>query len=94
MDRKGRAFLSTVAQIRIQQHYEKHFSIIRPNWARFCELAMQYDRILSRLSEEDRRVVREYQDYVFESAAATERVLYQAGVKDGMKLGRLLKKIR
>lgn len=93
MKRKEKEFLHAIALERIQQHYVEHQQEIQPDRARFLELAEQYQEVMAHLSEADLKVVQDYQEYVFNSSAAVEMVLYKAGVRDGVRLAKLMKKI-
>ena len=94
MKRKEKEFLDAIVQERIQHHFQKHQQEIQPDRSRFLELAEQYQEVMTHLSEADLDVVQNYQEYVFQSSATVETVLYKAGVFDGLRLGRMVRKIR
>ena len=93
MKRKEKEFLHAIALERIQHHYVEHQQEIQPDRSRFLELAEQYQEVMEHLNEADLEVVQNYQEYVFNSSAVAEMVLYKAGVKDGLRLAKLMKKI-
>ncbi|GEM_PF-5698407 len=93
MKRKENEFLDAIVQERIQHHYQEHHQEIQPDRSRFLELAEQYQEVMTHLNEADLEVVQNYQEYVFNSSAAVETVLYKAGVLDGLRLGILVRKL-
>jgi L-lactate utilization protein LutB len=94
MKRKEKEFMDAIVQERIQHYFQEHQEEIQPDRSRFLELAEQYQEVMSHLNEADLEVVQNYQEYVFHSSAAVETVLYKAGVLDGLRLGRMVRKIR
>ena len=93
MKRKEKEFLHAIALERIQQHYVEYQQEIQPDRARFRKLAEQYQEVMAHLSKADLKVVQDYQEYVFNSSAAVEMVLYKAGVRDGVRDGVRLAKL-
>lgn len=94
MNRQEKDFLNSIVQQRIQYHFQEHQKEIQPDRGRFLALAEKYQEVMTHLNKTDLEVVQEYQEYVFNSSAAVEKVLYKAGVLDGLRLGKLVRKIR
>ena len=57
------------------------------------EIAEAYKKVIETLPAEQEEVITKYCDAIFSSGAETEEFFYRLGLKDGMKLKKLIKLI-
>lgn len=57
------------------------------------EVEEAYKKVIATLSPEQEEVITKYCDQIFNSGAETEEFFYRLGLKDGMKLKKLMKLI-
>ena len=55
--------------------------------------SMKYQKLLETLSQEQEEVITEYCNAIFSSGADTEEFFYRLGLKDGLKLRKVIKVI-
>ena len=90
INQEDKDFLIAVADERIQLHYSKHLSEILPDKKHFLALDDRFQAALKQLNQEGQEAVQDYLEFLFHKSAATELVLYRAGVADGYKLANLI----
>ena len=57
------------------------------------EVEEAYKKVIATLSPEQEEVITKYCDQIFNSGAETEEFFYRLGLKDGMKLKKVIKLI-
>ena len=57
------------------------------------EVEEAYKKVIETLTPEQEEAVTKYCDWIFSSGAETEEFFYRLGLRDGMKLKKLAKKI-
>ena len=57
------------------------------------EIEEAYKKVIETLPAEQEEVITKYSDAIFSSGAETEEFFYRLGLKDGMKLKKLIKLI-
>ena len=57
------------------------------------EIEEAYKKVIATLSPEQEEVITKYCDQIFNSGAETKEFFYRLGLKDGMKLKKLMKLI-
>ena len=57
------------------------------------EIDKKYQKLLETLSPEQEEVITEYCNAIFSSGADTEEFFYRLGLKDGLKLRKVIKSI-
>lgn len=84
------SFLAAAASSRIQHHYEIHHSATQKDRKRLVELEQSYQAVLARLCPDDADAIRAFHDQCFTMGADAERMLFRAGVLDGLRLAKLI----
>ena len=90
MNQNDRAFLDAIANERIQFHYSAYQEKARPDEDSFFALEDRFQAALEQLGKENSDAVREYLEYLFHTSAATQTMLYKAGMVDGIRLTHLI----
>lgn len=57
------------------------------------EVEEAYNKVIATLSPEQEEVITKYCDQIFNSGAETEEFFYRLGLKDGMKMKKIIKGI-
>ena len=57
------------------------------------EIEEEYKKVIETLPAEQEEIITKYCDAIFNSGAETEEFFYRLGLKDGMKLMKLIKLI-
>ena len=57
------------------------------------EIEEEYKKVIETLPAEQEEIITKYCDAIFNSGAETEEFFYRLGLKDGMKLKKLIKLI-
>ena len=57
------------------------------------EVEDAYKKVIATLSPEQEEVITKYCDQIFNSGAETEEFFYRLGLKDGLKLKKMIKMI-
>ena len=57
------------------------------------EIEEEYKKVIETLPSEQEEIITKYCDAIFNSGAETEEFFYRLGLKDGMKLKKLVKEI-
>lgn len=57
------------------------------------EVEEAYKKVIATLSPEQEEVITKYCDQIFNSGAETEKFFYRLGLKDGMKMKKIIKGI-
>ena len=90
MTEAEKRLLQEFAQTRIESHFSRYRDSLTPD-ARQAEEDL-YDRfraLCAALSDEDQRVVEEYDKLIFQRIADAEQLMYYAGFSDGIRSARL-----
>ena len=93
MNQRDKDFLIAIADERIQLHYSRHLSEILPDKNHFLALDDRFQAAVKQLDPDGQKAVRDYLEFLFHKSAATELVLYRAGVVDGYKLANLIQNL-
>ena len=94
MTEAEKRLLQEFAQTRIESHFSRYRGNLAPD-ARQAEEDL-YDRfraLSAGLSEEDQRIVEEYDKLMFQRLTDTEQLMYYAGFQDGIRAARLFHEI-
>ena len=80
----------------ITEHMGKAFAdwkLSQPSVTEPDEVEEAYKKVIATLSPEQEEVITKYCDQIFNSGAETKEFFYRLGLKDGMKLKKLMKLI-
>ena len=79
----------------IQERMQKAFSQMKvaKEADREDEIERKYQEAVALLPEDKEQAVREYCDAIFDSGADTEQFFYRLGLKDGIRLHKIVKSI-
>lgn len=83
-------FIDMTIQERMQSEFKKLRSKIQD---KENEVEEKYLKAISMLPPEQKQAVRDYCDAIFDNGAETEVFFYRLGLKDGMNLKKMMKKI-
>ena len=79
----------------IQERMQKAFSQMKAGKepGREDEIERKYQEAVALLPEDKEQAVREYCDAIFDSGADAEQFFYRLGLKDGIRVQKLIKNI-
>lgn len=80
----------------ITEHMGKSYAdwkLSQPSVTESDEIEEAYKKVIETLSAEQEEVITKYCDAIFNSGAETEEFFYRLGVRDGLKLKKLMKLI-
>ena len=79
----------------IQERMQKAFSQMKAGKepGREDEIERKYQEAVALLSPDKERAVREYCDAIFDSGADAEQFFYRLGLRDGIRLQKIIKNI-
>ena len=90
-------FLQMIMTERMQMHYQRYGEQhpVRPEQLQEDKRIEQaYERLLEHLDAEDQKLLREYVNAITADIAKENELFYQAGVRDGINLDRLVKELK
>ena len=79
----------------IQERMQKAFSQMKAGKepGREDEIERKYQEAVALLPEDKEQAVREYCDAIFDSGADAEQLFYRLGLRDGIRLQKIIKNI-
>lgn len=80
----------------ITEHMGKSFAdwkLSQPSATEPDEVEEEYKKVIATLSPEQEEVITKYCDQIFNSGAETEEFFYRLGLRDGMKLRKIVKMV-
>lgn len=90
-------FLQMIMTERMQMHYQRYREQhpVRPEQLQEDKRIEQaYERLQEHLNAEDPKLLREYVNAITADIAKENELFYQAGVRDGINLDRLVKELK
>lgn len=87
-------FLRMIMTERMQMHYQRFKEQHPTNPEKFQrdkQMEQAYNKLYDRLNPEDQKLLREYVNVITADVAEENEIFYQAGVRDGVNLERLVK---
>ena len=80
----------------ITEHMGKEYAdwkLSQPSVTEPDEVEEEYKKVIATLPPEQEEVITKYCDQIFNSGADTEEFFYRLGLKDGLKLKKMIKMI-
>lgn len=80
----------------LTEHMGKAYAdwkLSQPSMTEPDEVEEAYKKVIATLSPEQEEVITKYCDQIFNSGAETEEFFYRLGLKDGMKMKKIIKGI-
>ena len=81
----------------ITEHMGKSYAdwkLSQPSVTEPDEVEEAYKKVIATLSPEQEEVITKYCDAIFSSGAETEEFFYRLGLRDGMRIHKIIKKIK
>ena len=92
MTEAERKLLQDFAQTRIESHYSRYRDSLTPDAIKAeDDLHDRFRALCAGLSEEERKIAKEYDKLMFQCTADMEQLMYYAGFRDGIRAGRLFR---
>ena len=88
--------IEEIINLTITEHMGKSYAdwkLSQPSVTESDEIEEAYKKVIETLPAEQEEVITKYCDAIFNSGAETEEFFYRLGVRDGLKLKKLMKLI-